>query len=605
MFTGRQLSETDDKFTTVNVPYYGFMAAIANKAGDLALLSDEATVKLAATAAYIQGLFDNPNSGLRQALVSDDNIATFWGNPGPIAGNTWSGLGQPMSSLMRGVNLESYGILFEFSRFWAADAATDPIAFAVKNGWPGGEVQTTYTIDATKSKALLFGTRALFKNVATGAGYMLHPLVPASQKAIDFGITEPEVAQVSKWLQYVIAKNFHAAFLAQNALNFGDDKHNHYWTTKSVRDHLFTITRDPVLLRVDQAQGGSLMTFEDCAKEYANAITQNRALNFNTCEIEFRTTAAFNNKYGVNTGRTDIAKLDQVSSWRSIMVLPKRNMAAGTGFWCGGDYAINGRRNPGADPSKVDWANWKVDTSRFKKGYSFTLWNSDTLRNVKFDYSDSTSYKGVDCERFYVDYDSVLSPNPALDQSIYGVFNMQCPRGGLPVVFTHAHYHRFNPANAPTWQMPNGVVAANAERDDLSVLIEPYTGKAIKAALKLQLNFIAPDGIVGMTRVAGGAARGKSLVIPMFWMNKNSELTDSNASDLKKVQAAMKVSVPVLIVACVVGPIFLIVGIYLTFIYGKSTSASGLIGSSTSSRASVESGGSASSQAYEMNEARA
>lgn len=142
---------------------------------------------------------------------------------------------------------------------------------------------------------------------------------------------------------------------------------------------------------------------------------------------------------------------------------------------------------------------------------------------------------------------------------------MECPLG-LPFHFTHPRNHRVNPSDLP-WELAQGIPQPAAVRDDILVDIEPNTGKAISAALKIQLNLAVPAQVKGLTSNATDPSTdntSKPRLYPIFWINKNSQLTNDQADALKAAQTAFSVTLPLLIVGSVCGPILFIIGLVLT-----------------------------------------
>ena len=112
------------------------------------------------------------------------------------------------------------------------------------------------------------------------------------------------------------------------------------------------------------------------------------------------------------------------------------------------------------------------------------------------------------------------------------------------------------------------------------------------------INLEVPTGVNGMTGkkvdVSASDTTAKKVIFPLVLMNKHSTLSAKDADTLKAVDTALnKAPKPVLIVACIFGPLFVALGIYLIV----TAAQPGAVGSSTNADVELQSKDEVSSSA--------
>ena len=614
--TGRQLSE-DDQVTSINTFYYGALTSVGAHGSDAILAANSAGGMFA-------GIVNNYFKAFRfaewgGAANVEPNMAAWWGNSTANDAASFTSSGNVVTTSARIGVPASFGLAeatFEFNLFCRGKAnlsladGSDPVAMAILNPLTAADIQ----IDATVANTILFGIRGLLNpnavhptNGKVGYGMALYLATVSQTNAataslLFWGSGTLDATQsnyLAKYVQYLGLTFLNPTYKAvgakaPDALN---PALNHYFWTRSVRLHMYFDTNNllaSMLGRGANQRSASFMTMTDCPAEVIAAKSASRQINGDNCQTEFSTNNGWTsngktNKFIFNTGKENIKEVDQLYTWMNQTELVQR--VNNSGNWCNGDLPIRGRRDPGVAPAEVDWSNWMVDTSHFKKGFKFDIWNSDTMRTATFAYNKKMSVRGVKAHEFRVDYDAMLGPDSFFDQSIYGVLNMTCIKSMVPIMFTLPHFNKAD-LNSTTWHYP--ALTADADNDDIKVFVEPNTGLAIKAQLMLQINLLVPKDITGITKFAAGTTQ--DTLFPLFYLNKNSEMTEDNEDTLKLAQGALKVPQPFLIAGCIVGPIALAVAIYLILTAGK---AAGETAGVTSSQAS---GGSTHSTPYELDE---
>lgn len=363
------------------------------------------------------------------------------------------------------------------------------------------------------------------------------------------------------------------AFLGTNASLAYDLTTSHMFTQRSARSTLLSQAVDPVVRKFGRASASSLFTSEGCPT-YFSTMSADSTFNATECINEWKGLPAYDQTVRINTGRKDISDLSKLLLFKSLPYQPKRDQTARTGVWCKADDPFTGRRDPNNPTARNSLKSWKMKPV-VNKDYILELYNPETMRNVKLDYWKDSNVKGVKTLRFKLASSNYV---PSPENAIYeinnvGVFDMTCPKGA-PVFLTMPNYllsyYKDSTKNSKIILPTGDIQEPDFDRDMLYVEVEPLTGKTIKAHYQILVNVEVAAGVQGLSGTST-ADVGKKIVFPITLFNKFSELRNTDASKLKAVQMAlMSVPVPVLVVACILGPIMLIAGIVLIVLSMKT-----------------------------------
>ena len=421
------------------------------------------------------------------------------------------------------------------------------------------------------------------------------------------------VKYFSAYIQYITGYYFGQAFNDVGAYAGSDATKaysmtdSHFFTQRSVRKHLFSILHDPFALLLNKQASGSLFSFGECPNTF-QAFGEDATADFDVaaCYIEWQSTASYNYIYAQRTGRHDINEVEEAVKWRSFTDIPKQT-AAGDGFWCKDTAPVVGRRNPNSPPASNHLTKWEMNPV-VNKEFTLSVWNPDTLREVTFGYYTDSKVRGVDTLRFVVKPENI-DPEAAQQRNgnlfeinSYGVFDMTCPKG-TSIMLTFPNYlHSSYLTRDDVILATGGFREPDFDADSVILDVEPLTGKTINAKFQLMINLEVPTGVNGMTGkkvdVSASDTTAKKVIFPLVLMNKHSTLSAKDADTLKAVDTALnKAPKPVLIVACIFGPLFVALGIYLIV----TASNAGAVGSSTNADVELQSKGEVSSSASAFN----
>ncbi|MFW9914807.1 MAG: hypothetical protein ACFFGZ_04265 [Candidatus Thorarchaeota archaeon] len=156
------------------------------------------------------------------------------------------------------------------------------------------------------------------------------------------------------------------------------------------------------------------------------------------------------------------------------------------------------------------------------KDDTLLVWNSDTMRQLDFEYLEEGEVKGIDTLRFHLSFEEFL-PNANYWQNIEGYANMTL-WAGAPIYLSTPHYQDYE--------------EAPPEQYDIIVDVEPNTGAVLKGYKRLQFNVALYNFTYFQTAVSGanwfeGQSNAKYYLEPLGWIQRFATAEDLPASEFK------------------------------------------------------------------------
>ncbi|MCG3217485.1 MAG: hypothetical protein KAR35_00680 [Candidatus Heimdallarchaeota archaeon] len=145
-------------------------------------------------------------------------------------------------------------------------------------------------------------------------------------------------------------------------------------------------------------------------------------------------------------------------------------------------------------------------------------WNSDTMRNLDFEYMEDYELYGIDTYKFGL-APEVLDVDPFYYQSIKGLANMSVFKSGIPIFLSKPHFGECGLGlEMDSW---------NQDKHDTWVAVEPLTGAVLEGHKRLQVSLIAPNTTVHFPSLI-------QTFQPLVWAEEAAVMTEQNAKDFKE-----------------------------------------------------------------------
>lgn len=234
-----------------------------------------------------------------------------------------------------------------------------------------------------------------------------------------------------------------------------------------------------------------------------------------TTFIQLQYNNTFYGVSAVNTGRTDISKLEQFTMWRNESHLS----------WWSDKYAnmLNG----------TDGTQFAPDVDKENKFYVFS---PEICRSVYFKYEQEVTLKDIKLYRVTVPDNvfksgDVYPPNkgfcvtPGCLPS--GLLNISlCQPMNPPVVASPPHFYQ---SDKSLLEKVHGLKPEKSKHETF-LEIEPITGVVMRGAQRVQIN-IALESVDVLTQTKGSFEK---VFLPFMFASETAEITDEKASDFRK-----------------------------------------------------------------------
>uniref|UniRef100_A0A7S3KSX1 Uncharacterized protein n=1 Tax=Euplotes crassus TaxID=5936 RepID=A0A7S3KSX1_EUPCR len=195
-----------------------------------------------------------------------------------------------------------------------------------------------------------------------------------------------------------------------------------------------------------------------------------------------------------------------------------------------------------------------------------TMFSSDVMMPVHFDYDTSESVHGLSSWKYKPDNNLMKNGTEEESNDVYyaglhGVLNVTSTYGA-PTFASKGNYLdiNYNKHMTPEISDKEGkIIEASKDKDDLYVVIEPWTGATVKAALRLMLNFrIENDYLFEEV--------DDSFFLPYVYIKKEYSLSASQIHDgFGALQSALTAVLAIRIIGYGLGAILLIGGGFLIY----------------------------------------
>jgi hypothetical protein len=150
-----------------------------------------------------------------------------------------------------------------------------------------------------------------------------------------------------------------------------------------------------------------------------------------------------------------------------------------------------------------------------------TAWNTDTMRNLDFVYSENYELYGIHTLK-YVLSPEALGIDPFYHQFFKGLANMTAA-AGAPIFLSKPHF-----GECGTGLLGSALEMTSWDIDlhNTWLAVEPLTGAVLEGHKRLQINFIAPttDKLLADMQVD---------FRPLVWAEEAAKATEQNAEDFK------------------------------------------------------------------------
>jgi len=201
------------------------------------------------------------------------------------------------------------------------------------------------------------------------------------------------------------------------------------------------------------------------------------------------------------------------------------------------------------------------------------VWSGTLQRNIDLAFNRTVEVKGITLDEFILPSSTLESAakNPANAKyytSIDGMHNMTSAElvpgaPGIPLFVSKPYYIGVDPTvnSMVNLLLPDGTVqqgfVPNPEIHDTFVRLEPLTGAALDAALRLQINLLLKPELVTIYH-----PNTPAVYLPVYWAQESSTITDKQATSFKSsVYGAQKLGNALLVLFVVVGAILIAVGL--------------------------------------------
>eukprot|EP00127_Corallochytrium_limacisporum_P000155 Clim_evm16s6 gene=Clim_evmTU16s6 len=264
---------------------------------------------------------------------------------------------------------------------------------------------------------------------------------------------------------------------------------------------------------------------------------------------------------GQRTGKANIEEVSKYTMYRSMEVFP-----AYGGELCGtqctpdtneGIYAedksVGGFASTQFPPAKADGFNLKP---RLDKDTQYSVWSTSLQRELPFDFGMESSYKGLDTYRYYLSHD-LNEVDTSYFYNVAGVANLTTVTGSPVVGLTHnmvalsaeerayiLQGQQFTTGDCVSTDFSCATVETRDQDPELYDSLQtffdivPEFGATIYGHERLTVAAIFPG-------VVDGAYAGNlpeldpngmpAFVIPYLKVDRNAEVADSSASDLRDI----------------------------------------------------------------------
>lgn len=246
--------------------------------------------------------------------------------------------------------------------------------------------------------------------------------------------------------------------------------------------------------------------------------------------------------YNIHTGTKDSSKFGIIDNWNYMKML---------------DYWTSPTCN------MVNGTDGTIYPPFVKKSDLLYLFSSDLCRSIYLSYTKDVKLRDIPLYRFNAPKEVFMNvkENPANKGFCVpsenclagGLLNVESCRDGAPVVFSQPH---FLDADPPVINAVNGV-HPDHDRHSTVIDVEPYTGAALNAAKKLQVN-IELRKISHITETEHLA----HVVLPVLWLNESAMVDKELADEFKsKLQTPMLIIHVAIYVAIGIGGLLILITI--------------------------------------------
>lgn len=205
------------------------------------------------------------------------------------------------------------------------------------------------------------------------------------------------------------------------------------------------------------------------------------------------------------------------------------------------------------------------------------LFSTDVMMPLKFDYIKDVSIGGLTGWRY--EPDRILLKNSTEDKDnakfyigIHGTLNLTTVYGA-PIFATKGHNLdlEYNTDYASIIVDKQGKpILPNADKDEVYVVVEPYTGVALSAALRLMLNFHLENDTLFENF-------DRSYLLPYTYVKKEYTMSDAQiAETLGDLKTALSIKLGAQVAGYLIGILSIIGGILLIFWSWKIKQSEGL-----------------------------
>ncbi|XP_046735075.1 sensory neuron membrane protein 2 isoform X2 [Diprion similis] len=223
--------------------------------------------------------------------------------------------------------------------------------------------------------------------------------------------------------------------------------------------------------------------------------------------------------YSINSGLNDISQLGDIISWENSSVLDTWTEDGSCNDIVGCDASIY-------PPFRT-------------QGPSVNIFSTDICRSVRLDFSEVSSYSGIDSYKYVVSKDMLSSPLTYSENQCFCLNRTEGIRGtdgclldgamelwdcqGAPIVLSHPHFYLADES------YQNGVdgLSPNKSLHEMFVELEPITGTLLHGSKRVQFNiFLRPISRISLT------TNLSTTLMPVVWIDEGIELTDEFIDEL-------------------------------------------------------------------------
>jgi len=198
------------------------------------------------------------------------------------------------------------------------------------------------------------------------------------------------------------------------------------------------------------------------------------------------------------------------------------------------------------------------------------FWLTDGARPVPLIFNHSVWYKGINAYEFTVSR-SVL--DNSTENHVYyfsdylGLNNLSQAKFYAPLQVSFPHFLDY-PNIFEEFPL-EGIANGSDILHKTFVDVEPTSGLAIRGAQRLQVNLLTPAYAWNATPMTPGINLKPNLLLPLFWYEVRSQLTDSDADQLRQLQSLGDLKKEGQLLCGVLGAALFIVGA-LMFMFAQS-----------------------------------